>query len=109
VDPDGLARSLPGLADIGGPAIVANLPERAWTVMRRAEPYVIRDTDGRAVTPAEAKAIIDEQWTVPADVRARRRSKKAGKTPSNVLPRQSKPQRGQRGDRPLTPSSTLAS
>jgi len=109
VDPDGLARSLPGLADIGGPAIVANLPERAWTVMRRAEPYVIRDTDGRAVTPAEAKAIIDEQWTVPADVRARRRSKKAGKTPSNVLPRQSRPQRGQRGDRPLTPSSTLAS
>jgi len=109
VDPDGLARSMPGLADIGGPAIVANLPERAWTVMRRAEPYVIRDTDRHPVTPADAKAIINQQWTVTADVRARRRPKKAGKAPSNVLPRQSRPQRGQRGDRPLTPSSTLAS
>lgn len=26
--------------------VAANLAERAWTVMRRREPYVIRDTDG---------------------------------------------------------------
>jgi len=89
--------------------VAANLSERAWTVMRRGEPYVIRDTDGHPVTPAEAKAIIDQQWTVPADVRARRRSKKAGKAPKNVLAGQSRPQSGQRGDLPLTPSSTLAS
>lgn len=89
--------------------VAANLAERAWTVMRRGEPYVIKDTDGRVVSPAEAKSIIDERWTVPADVRARRRSKKAGKAPKNVLAGQSRPRTGQRGDLPLTPSSALAS
>ena len=89
--------------------VAANLAERAWTVMRRGEPYIIKDTDGRAVTPAEAKAIIDQHFAVPAEVRARRRSKKAGKAPRNVLAGQSRPQKGQRGDLPLTPSSALAS
>jgi hypothetical protein len=52
--------------------------------MHRGMPYVICDTDGRPVDPDEAKAIIAEHWTVPADVRARRRSKKAGKAPQTV-------------------------
>ena len=60
--------------------VAANLAERVWTVMNRQMPYVICDTDGRPVTPDEAKAIIAEHWTVPPDVRARRRSKK-GKAP----------------------------
>ncbi len=89
--------------------VAANLAERAWTVMRRGEPYIIRDTDGRPVTPSQARSIINERWTVPADVRARRRSKKAGKAPKNVLTGQSRPQTGHRGDLPLTPSSALAS
>jgi transposase len=63
----------------------ASLAERAWAVMHRDTPYVIRDTDGRPVTPAQAKAIITERWTVPPEVRARRRSKKAGKAPQKVL------------------------
>jgi len=92
-----------------GCVVAANLAERAWTVMNRAEPYVIRDTHSRPVTPAEAKAIINQQSTVPAHLRARRRSKNAGNAPNNVLPGQSRPQSGQRGDLPLTPSSTLAS
>lgn len=92
--------------------VAAALGERAWTVMRRGEPYVIRDTDGRAVTPAEATAIIAEHWTVSDEVRARRRSKKAGKAPKNVLTGQSKPcaqDADKRGDLPLHPSSALAS
>ena len=92
--------------------VAAALAERAWTVMARGEPYEIRDTDGRTVTAAEAKAIIDEHWTVPADVRARRRSKKAGKAPKKVPTGQSKPHArsaGERGDLPLPPSSVLAS
>ena len=89
--------------------VAANLAERAWTVMNRGEPYVTRDTDGRAVTPTEAKTIIAEQWTVPVEVRTRRRSTKAGKAPNNVLTGQSKPRTGQRGDLPLTPSSAIAS
>jgi hypothetical protein len=53
--------------------------------MRRGTPYVIRDTDGRPVTPQQANAIIAERWTVPPEIRARRRSKKTGKAPQKVL------------------------
>jgi len=88
--------------------VAANLAERAWTVMHRGEGYQLRDTDGRPVTSTEAKTIIAEQWTVPADVRARRRSKKAGKAPKNVHTGQSRPQTGQRGALPLPPSSALS-
>jgi transposase len=65
--------------------VAANLAERFWAVMTRATPYVICDTDGRPVTHDEAKAIIAEHWTVPPEVRARRRSKKVGKAPQQVL------------------------
>lgn len=89
--------------------VAAHLAERAWTVMRRGTPYVICDTDGRPVTPAEAKAIIAEDWTVPAHVRARRRSKKTvGKAPQQVLTAHGKSDaRGadKRGDLPHQPSS----
>jgi transposase len=64
--------------------VAASLAERAWTVMRRGTPYVICDTDSRPVTPAQAKAIIAERWTVPPEIRARRRSKKTGKAPQKV-------------------------
>jgi transposase len=64
--------------------VAARLAERAWTVMDRGLPYVICDTDGTPVTPAQAKAIIAERYTVPEDVRQRRRSKK-GKAPQQVL------------------------
>ncbi|MDZ7674043.1 MAG: hypothetical protein U5K30_03115 [Acidimicrobiales bacterium] len=49
-------------------------------------PYVICDTDGHPVTPPDAKAIIAEHWTVPTEVRARRRSKKKGKAPKPPEP-----------------------
>jgi transposase len=64
--------------------VAAHLAERAWTVMNRGTPYVLCDTDGVPVTPAQAKAIIAERWTVPEEVRQRRRSKK-GKAPQQVL------------------------
>jgi transposase len=89
--------------------VAAHLAERSWTVLHRGSPYVICDTDGRPVEPDEAKAIIAQHWTVPADVRARRRSKKTGKAPQNVLTGQSKPHArsaGTRGDLPHPPSST---
>jgi len=65
--------------------VAASLAERAWTVMRRGTPYVTRDTDGRPVTTAQATAIIAERWTVPPEIRARRRSKKTRKAPQKVL------------------------
>ncbi|HEX6681743.1 MAG TPA: transposase [Candidatus Limnocylindrales bacterium] len=60
--------------------------ERTWTVMNRRMPYVVCDTDGTPVSPTEAKKIIAECWTVPTDVRTRRRSRKtkAGKAPQQV-------------------------
>ena len=68
--------------------------------MNRGMPYVICDTDGTPVTADQAAAIIAERWTVPADVRGRRRNKK-GKAPQAVSTR-----RHQRGDLPHDASST---
>ena len=63
----------------------ASLAERAWTVMHRGTPYTICDTDGHPITAAQAKTIIAQRWTVPPEIRARRRSKKTGKAPQKVL------------------------
>ena len=66
--------------------VAARLAERAWVVLARREPYVLRDRDGTPVSAAEAKALIAERYQVPEDVRRRRRSrKKAGKAPHQVL------------------------
>jgi transposase len=93
--------------------VAANLAERAWAVMERGTPYVICDTDGHPVDPREAKTIIAECFTVPPEVRARRRSKKSGrKAPKNVLSGQSTPRAqggSTRGDLPPKQSSALAS
>lgn len=67
--------------------VAAHLAERAWAVLARGTPYELRDTDGRPVSREEAKTIIAEHWTVPEEVRRRRRSKKAGKAPHQVLTR----------------------
>jgi hypothetical protein len=92
--------------------VAAHLAERFWTVMTRGAPYVICDIDGRPVDPGEAKKIIAEHWTVPAEVRARRRSKKTvGKAPQQVLTAQvkSRPKADKRGDLPHPPSSPAVS
>jgi transposase len=65
--------------------VAAHLADRAWTVLARGTPYVVRDVEDRPVSPEEAKAIIAERYTVGEDVRRRRRSKKGGKAPHQVL------------------------
>jgi transposase len=65
--------------------VAAHLAERAWLVMRRGTPYVLRDVDGTAVTAKEAKAIIAERYAVSEETRKRRRSNKGGKVPQKVL------------------------
>lgn len=66
--------------------VAARLAERAWVVLARGEPYVIRDVDGIPVTRDEARAIIEERYQVPEQVRRRRRSRKStGKAPHQVL------------------------
>lgn len=93
--------------------VAARLAERAWAVMGRRMPYVICDTAGEPVTPAEAKKIIAEQWAVPAEVRTRRRSRKTtrGKAPQQVHSGHDKPcarDAGERGDLPHPRSSGRA-
>jgi hypothetical protein len=62
--------------------VAARLAEPAWITLSRARPYVIRDLQGRPISPQRARELIAEQFTVPADVRRRRRSNKsAGRAP----------------------------
>ncbi|HET8600026.1 MAG TPA: transposase [Segeticoccus sp.] len=85
--------------------VAARLAERAHTVLRRGMPYVICDTDGTPVNPEQAKAIITQQWTVPAEVRARRRSRK---TKTGKAPQHAHNGRDRRGDPPHPRSSNNA-
>jgi hypothetical protein len=92
--------------------VAAHLAERAWTVMDRGTPYVVCDTDGTPVTPAQAKVIIAEHWTVPEQVRRQRRSRK-GRPLSKSSPDIRMALEAQRGDplprRPLLATSPAAS
>jgi transposase len=81
--------------------VAGHLAERAWAVLNRGTPYVICDNNGNPVTPAEANKIIAERWTVPEEIRKRRRSRKlAGKAPQTAT---TGPDR--RGDPPRPRSS----
>jgi Transposase IS116/IS110/IS902 family len=62
--------------------VAGHLAERAWTVLSRGTPYVICDNTGSPVTAEQARLIITKKWTVPEEVRKRRRSRKTkGKAP----------------------------
>ena len=52
-------------------ACATHLLDRGLTVLRTDQPYELRDVDGRAVTVAEARAIVLERYQVPAEVRRR--------------------------------------
>jgi len=96
--------------------VAGHLAERAWTVLNRGTPYVICDTNGNPVSPAEARQIIAERWTVPEEVRKRRRSRKiAGKAPQAAttgpdrrgdLPRPRSSPRDRRVVKPASPNQT---
>jgi 6-phosphofructokinase len=64
--------------------VAAHLAARAWQVMHRGTPYVVRDIDGTPVTEEEAKQIIAERYNVTELIRQRRRSNKGGKAPQKV-------------------------
>jgi len=73
--------------------VAARLAERAWLTLARGEPYIICDLAGQPVTPEQAKQLIAAQFTIPTEVRRRRRSStKAGKVPHAALKAQVKSQ-----------------
>ena len=62
--------------------VAARLAERAWVTLADGQPYQLRDVDGTPVTADEAKQIIAERYTVPPELRRRRRSgRQKGKIP----------------------------
>ena len=66
--------------------VAAHLAERVWSVLLRGTPYQICDVDGTAISAREGRDIVSAHWTVPEEVRRRRRSKKSrGKVPQQVL------------------------
>jgi hypothetical protein len=89
--------------------VAGHLAERAWTVLHRGTRYVICDNNANPVTAEEAKKIIADKWTVPEEVRKRRRNlagrplrrPQPGRTGEATLP---DPDPHDSGARPSTPS-----
>jgi hypothetical protein len=92
--------------------VASHLAGRAWTTMRRGRPYVVRDLEGNEVSVAQGKSIVAEHFTVPEEVRRRRRTKKTRvKVPQVLEARvESASRRGdKRGDLPRESASSSAS
>lgn len=51
--------------------LATTLLTRIAACWRTGQPYVIRDIDGTPVSPAEAKAIIAQRYTIPTELRRR--------------------------------------
>ena len=58
--------------------IATTLLTRIIACWRAGQPYVLRDIDGTAVTIGQARAVITERYTIPKDLRARRRTTGTG-------------------------------
>lgn len=85
--------------------VASHLAERLYQVLRRGTPYVLRDLDGNPVTAEAAKALITEHWTVPEEVRRKRRSKKGRKAPQQFPDGNAKRAHGANTRRPSSASS----
>ena len=53
--------------------LAAILLTRIAACLRNGVRYELRDTDGRAITEQQGRAIVDERYTIPAKTRATRR------------------------------------
>jgi transposase len=54
--------------------IAMTLLNRIVACWRNSQPYVLRDTDGREITPHQARTIIAERYQIGAELRAQRRT-----------------------------------
>ncbi|WP_198406922.1 hypothetical protein [Nocardia terpenica] len=54
--------------------LATTLLTRIAACWRRGEHYIIQDIDGSPVTPEQARAIIADRYTVPAEIRTARRT-----------------------------------
>jgi transposase len=60
-------------------AVMSHFASRIHAVLSEQRDYVLRDTDGREVTPQEARTIILTRYRVPAEIRAERRTSRRRK------------------------------
>lgn len=66
--------------------VASTLLTRIVACWRAGEPYVIRDTEGTAVSVAEGRRIVAERYTVPAELRAQRRLVQSPARAVHLLP-----------------------
>ncbi len=66
-------------------AVARKLVERTWTVLRRGEPYQLRDLNGRPVTERAAKQLIAAELTVDDAVRSRPAQRRNPPTGTDAL------------------------
>jgi hypothetical protein len=52
-------------------ACATHLLDRVLAVLRADKPYEVRDSEGRALSGQQARELIVERYTVPAEVRRR--------------------------------------
>jgi hypothetical protein len=52
-------------------ACATHFLDRVYLILKKDRPYELRDVDGVAVTPEQARAIITQRYTVPEEVRTR--------------------------------------
>lgn len=58
--------------------LAPQLGARLAACWRNGERYILRDTDGRTISPTEGRALVAEHWKIPDEVRrANRRHRKA--------------------------------
>jgi len=62
--------------------VSTTLLTRIAACWRTGQPYVVRDVDGRAVTPSEARAMIAARYTVPPEARRHSRVPDAKSEPT---------------------------
>lgn len=83
--------------------IATTLLTRIAACWRRGEHYLVRDASGRPVTAQQARAIIAERYTIPAELRAARRTTRSHQATSSGTGRRSKESRRAPSTGPSTP------
>lgn len=54
-------------------AVATQLTTRLYAILRRGRPYELRDLDGRTISVAEGRIIVQQQFQVPDEIRKARR------------------------------------
>ena len=62
-------------------AVMSHMGARVFRVLREDRPYELRDTEGKPISKAAARALILAKYQVPKDIRQERRKGRKANTP----------------------------